>query len=78
VTRRRPARHGGDAAVEPPRIVSPGMDASDSWGDDPVTLDALRADDALLDDLADGAPAPDGDALATLLAAWRDVIDEGL
>jgi hypothetical protein len=45
---------------------------------EPVALDALRRDDALLDDLADGAPAPDGDALATLLAAWRDVIDEGL
>ncbi len=37
----------------------------------PIDLDVLHADDALLDALGRGAPAPADDELAAVLAAWR-------
>lgn len=37
----------------------------------PVTLEQARADDLLLDALGRGEPAPEGDEIAGLLAAWR-------
>jgi hypothetical protein len=40
-------------------------------GEQHVDLAAIQADDALLDALGRGEPAPDGDDLAGLLAAWR-------
>jgi hypothetical protein len=41
-------------------------------------LSQITADDALLDALGRGEPAPDGDALAGLLRAWRADLDTDL
>jgi hypothetical protein len=43
--------------------------------DDAPDLTVIAADDALLDALAQGEPAPDGDDLAGLFAAWRGDVD---
>jgi hypothetical protein len=49
-----------------------------SQPDRPIELDVLYADDALLDALGQGRPAPAGDGLAVLLAAWRaDLATDG-
>lgn len=40
-------------------------------GEPPVDLAEIQADDALLDALGHGEPAPDDDDLAGLLAGWR-------
>ncbi|GGM78626.1 anti-sigma-D factor RsdA [Dactylosporangium sucinum] len=47
-------------------------------GEQPVDLAAVQADDVLLDALGRGEPAPDGDDLAGLLAAWRADLDTDL
>jgi hypothetical protein len=44
----------------------------------PVTLDQARADDLLLDALGQDEPAPEGDEIAELLAAWRADLAEPL
>jgi hypothetical protein len=44
-------------------------------GEQPVDLAQIRADDALLDALGRGAPAPGDDDLAGLLAEWRADLD---
>ncbi|WP_238005563.1 anti-sigma-D factor RsdA [Dactylosporangium sp. AC04546] len=51
---------------------------SEQRGEQPVDLAAVQADDALLDALGRGEPAPDGDDLAGLLAAWRADLDTDL
>lgn len=43
-----------------------------------VDLAAVEADEQLITDLADGAPAPPGDTAAEMLAAWILHIDDGL
>ncbi|WP_433310000.1 anti-sigma-D factor RsdA [Micromonospora chersina] len=45
-------------------------------GDEAMDLGTIARDDALLDALGRGEPAPDGDALAGLLAAWRSDLAE--
>lgn len=45
-------------------------------GDEAMDLGTIARDDALLDALGHGEPAPDGDALAGLLAAWRSDLAE--
>ncbi|MFG2164567.1 anti-sigma-D factor RsdA [Micromonospora chersina] len=45
-------------------------------GDEAMDLGTIARDDALLDALGRGEPAPDGDALAGLLAAWRSDLGE--
>ncbi|MEV0428588.1 anti-sigma-D factor RsdA [Micromonospora sp. NPDC050495] len=46
-------------------------------GDEAMDLDVLARDDLLLDALGRGEPAPAGDDLAAMLAAWHaDVADE--
>jgi hypothetical protein len=42
----------------------------------PIDLAVLATDDRLLDDLGHGGPAPAGDPVAALLAAWRADLDE--
>ncbi len=44
---------------------------------EPVDLAVLTADDALLDALGRGAPAPGGDRTAALLVAWRADLSGG-
>jgi hypothetical protein len=44
---------------------------SERSGEQPVDLAVIQADDALLDALGRGGPAPGDDDLAGLLAAWR-------
>jgi hypothetical protein len=44
--------------------------------DDTPDLTVIAADDALLDTLARGEPAPDDDKLAGVLAAWRADLDD--
>ncbi|MEV0570115.1 anti-sigma-D factor RsdA [Dactylosporangium sp. NPDC050588] len=51
---------------------------SEQRGEQPVDLAAVQADDTLLDALGRGEPAPDGDDLAGLLAAWRAELDTDL
>src|SRR5204863_2323402 len=41
-----------------------------------IDLAVLAADDRLLDDLGHGGPAPNGDPVAALLAAWRADLDD--
>lgn len=43
--------------------------------DEPIDLDEIRGDDALITDLADGAPAQPGDLLGELIQAWIAEID---
>ncbi|GGR97573.1 hypothetical protein GCM10010169_47670 [Micromonospora fulviviridis] len=45
-------------------------------GDEAMDLGTIARDDALLDALGRGEPAPDDDALAGLLAAWRSDLAE--
>ncbi|WP_246835676.1 anti-sigma-D factor RsdA, partial [Micromonospora sp. MH33] len=45
-------------------------------GDEAMDLGTIARDDVLLDALGRGEPAPDGDALAGLLAAWRSDLAE--
>ncbi|MFG3297992.1 anti-sigma-D factor RsdA [Micromonospora chersina] len=45
-------------------------------GDEAMDLGTIARDDALLDALGRGEPAPDGDAFAGLLAAWRSDLAE--
>jgi len=42
----------------------------------PITMELARADDELLDALGRGEPAPEGDEIAELLAAWRAEVAE--
>lgn len=44
--------------------------------DEALDLKAISADDALLDALGRGDPAPDGDGLAGLLAVWRQDLND--
>ncbi|MFJ8582181.1 anti-sigma-D factor RsdA [Micromonospora sp. NPDC093277] len=46
-------------------------------GEEAVDLEVLARDDMLLDALGRGEPAPAGDELAGLLAAWRDDLADG-
>lgn len=45
--------------------------------DEAPDLTVIAADDALLDTLGRGDPAPDDDKLAGVLAAWRTDLDDG-
>ncbi|MGW5673242.1 anti-sigma-D factor RsdA, partial [Micromonospora sp. NPDC003776] len=45
-------------------------------GDEAMDLDVLTRDDVLLDALGRGEPAPDGDAVAAMLAAWHADLDD--
>lgn len=47
-------------------------------GGEGMDLEVLARDDALLDALGRGEPAPAGDELAELLAAWRAEVADGL
>lgn len=44
-------------------------------GDEAMDLEVLARDDALLDALGRGTAAPDGDRVATMLAAWHADLD---
>lgn len=46
------------------------MNPEDGVDTEPLDMTAVLRDDALIEDLKDGAPPPDGDPLAALLAAW--------
>lgn len=45
-------------------------------GEEAMDLDVLARDDLLLDALGRGEPAPDGDAVAAMLAAWHADLDD--
>ncbi|MEU4481017.1 anti-sigma-D factor RsdA [Micromonospora sp. NPDC023966] len=54
-----------------------GRTPGDGDGDEAMDLGTIALDDVLLDALGRGEAAPEGDALAGLLAAWRsDLVEE--